>query len=892
MTYLVAALVSAVVSLGFAPAQMQLFGAPTTGANYVANTLKLPNLLSKNCLGTDGSGLVQEGTCTGGGGGGGGTWATTTSTVAGRLINYSLNTTDIVAIGSNSTTTAEYWFDPNTLTSYLSFASSTGITASSFFGGNGSASVPSYTFTNDATIGLFRSASGVLGLAGNAVSIASELYHEGDTDTTLTFSNDQITLGVGGVSFLDLLEGATDILTANPSGLDVDFIIESDTHIDAFQVIGSDGSIDFGAYDCSANLNSGKLTVDASGNVTCADDLSGSGGVGLSTSTPIVDTYVIYGTSASTVGAEAAFTYDDATNALTIGSGGAGDSTMLFGPDTSNQWILGYDETDKSFAIASSTALGTLNALTISKGGLVSASNATTTLLTASTAWLTNLFIGADTLAEYISDTAGAFFTGNTETGITVTYQDADNTVDVVCDTASGSVFGCLSSTDWTTFNNKQAALTFSYPLQNSANTISLAFGTTTANSWSLLQNFTAATSTNLGITNSLSFGGVTGNSWDDFCVSITGSADLCDGSDATGGGGATFGQAWETYGAGGWIAPTTTLGVIVSASSTFTQLLNVGDLFATGDLEALGSLEAGGYLFLSGASSEFTLGASGAIFQQDGDGALTFVGNGDASGEVHTLTFNLDDTANTIGVSSLTATDIDWAALNLTTSGRLTSGSMTVTSLTSALLATDGSGVFSEYAGSSCTNQAVTAISALGVATCTTLNGSYLDLTANYAWTGNQDFGGSAFLEIPNGANPTANDPGEIAHDTTDNQLIVDDFVMPMNNVKIWSATISSTTPEFITAGLLKIPTQLDGYTMTAIRCSVQNGTSKVIAVEDESTNSTEDITCAASVTSDDGTITNASVTAAEEMYIDFGATSGAVDYVAISVFGTWTRE
>lgn len=78
----------------------------------------------------------------------------------------------------------------------------------------------------------------------------------------------------------------------------------------------------------------------------------------------------------------------------------------------------------------------------------------------------------------------------------------------------------------------------------------------------------------------------------------------------------------------------------------------------------------------------------------------------------------------------------------------------------------------------------------------------------------------------------------------------------------------------------------------MTAIRCSVQSGTSKVIAVEDESTNSTEDITCATSVTSDDGSITNATATAAEEMYIDFGATTGTVDYVSISVFGNWSRE
>ncbi len=50
---------------------------------------------------------------TGGGGSGGGTWATTTSQTSGQLVNYSNNDTDVVAIGSNSSTTAEIFFDPN-----------------------------------------------------------------------------------------------------------------------------------------------------------------------------------------------------------------------------------------------------------------------------------------------------------------------------------------------------------------------------------------------------------------------------------------------------------------------------------------------------------------------------------------------------------------------------------------------------------------------------------------------------------------------------------------------------------------------------------------------------------------------------------------------------------
>ena len=46
------------------------------------------------------------------------------------------------------------------------------------------------------------------------------------------------------------------------------------------------------------------------------------------------------------------------------------------------------------------------------------------------------------TLAEYIADTAGAMFTSNTETGITATYQDADNTIDLVVGTLNQDTTG------------------------------------------------------------------------------------------------------------------------------------------------------------------------------------------------------------------------------------------------------------------------------------------------------------------------------------------------------------------------------------------------------------------------------------------------------------------
>lgn len=209
------------------------------------------------------------------------------------------------------------------------------------------------------------------------------------------------------------------------------------------------------------------------------------------------------------------------------------------------------------------------------------------------------------------------------------------------------------------------------------------------------------------------------------------------------------------------------------------------------------------------------------------------------------------------------------------------------------------------QFAGSitSATTTATSTLPRLHVTTAFNLLGDYitnvstwfttrLQAVTSAVLTGTWDFGGATFLEIPNGTSPTANDPGEIAHDTTGDQLIVDDYVMGSAVQKIWGTTIASTSPAFISGGLLPVPTYIDGYTITRIQCHVTGGTSKVIAVEDASANSSEDITCGTTNTTDDGSITNATYTASELSSIDFGATSGSVNYVTISVFGTITRE
>ena len=54
--------------------------------------------------------------------------------------------------------------------------------------------------------------------------------------------------------------------------------------------------------------------------------------------------------------------------------------------------------------------------------------------------------VDGTTLAEYISDTTGAMVSSNTETGITVTYQDSDNTIDFAIDAAQTAITSIYNS--------------------------------------------------------------------------------------------------------------------------------------------------------------------------------------------------------------------------------------------------------------------------------------------------------------------------------------------------------------------------------------------------------------------------------------------------------------
>ncbi len=65
--------------------------------------------------------------------------------------------------------------------------------------------------------------------------------------------------------------------------------------------------------------------------------------------------------------------------------------------------------------------------------------------------------VDGTTLAEYIADTAGAMFTSNTETGITATYQDADNTIDLAVGTLNQDTTGTAAIATTVTITDNES---------------------------------------------------------------------------------------------------------------------------------------------------------------------------------------------------------------------------------------------------------------------------------------------------------------------------------------------------------------------------------------------------------------------------------------------------
>lgn len=273
------------------------------------------------------------------GGTGGGTWSTTTSTVAGQLINYPNNNTDIPTIGSTSTTTAKFYFDPNTSRSFLTYASSTGLTATSLFatticlsgdtcrttwptggasGGYSFTPTVNYGANNQATTGIMWFQNGM-----NA-STTSNFVYASSTQLTVFDSAYLATTGFSPSVLMGTTTFAAGVKAVIASGANPVTLMLDSTSATGMYTIYRNSSRDFGYIGSGASLftgSSGALTdfsIRASQilslGVGSGEDMriNANGLVGIATTSP-ASTLDVYGSFATRVTTITATTTLDST---------------------------------------------------------------------------------------------------------------------------------------------------------------------------------------------------------------------------------------------------------------------------------------------------------------------------------------------------------------------------------------------------------------------------------------------------------------------------------------------------------------------------------------------------------------------------------------------------
>jgi len=211
---------------------------------------------------------------------------------------------------------------------------------------------------------------------------------DGDTNTSITFSgSDVITIATGGASRLTIGDGALSPVTNNQIDLGTASLEFKDGYFD--------GTV---TADAFAGPLTGNVTGNVSGTAATVTTAAQSNITSLGTLTTLTVDNII--TNGTTIG------HTDDTDLLTLASGVL---TVAGELDAVSLDISGDADID-----------GTLEADAITIGGI--------------------------TLAETIADTVGAMVTSNTESGITVAYDDADNTLDFTVGTLNQNTTGSAAT--------------------------------------------------------------------------------------------------------------------------------------------------------------------------------------------------------------------------------------------------------------------------------------------------------------------------------------------------------------------------------------------------------------------------------------------------------------
>ena len=236
---------------------------------------------------------------------------------------------------------------------------------------------------------------------------------------------------------------ALDGLTAGTVLASKYVLVDSNKDIGTFRNITLSGELDAGSLDVSGDADiDGTLEADAItiGGITLAETIADTVGAMVSSNTETGITV----------------SYEDGDNTLDFALGASQTTiTSLLATDIK----IGEDnETKIDFETADTINFyaGNEKQLILTDGALTPGSNAILDLGTDALEFKDAYFdgtveadaitIGGVTLAETIADTVGAMVGSNTETGIAVTYEDSDNTLDFVI--GAGSIVNSMLADD------------------------------------------------------------------------------------------------------------------------------------------------------------------------------------------------------------------------------------------------------------------------------------------------------------------------------------------------------------------------------------------------------------------------------------------------------------
>ena len=344
----------------------------------------------------------------------------------------SITTTGNVAVGGNLTVTGTTTFNGGTITM-------------------GDAATDNVVFGADVDSNIIPDDDDTYDL-GSSSQQWRNLYIDGTAEIdTLAINGTTVTSTAAELNILDgVTASATDInlidgITNGTVIASKAIVTDSNKDITGGRNITISGELDAATLDISGDADiDGTLEADAItiNGVTLAETISDTVGAMVSSNTE----------SGITVA------YDDS------------DNTLDFTVGTLNQDTTGTAATVTTAAQPNITSLGTLTTLTVDNviiNGSTIGHTGDTDLITVASGVVTvageldatsldisgdadidgtleadAITIGGVTLAETISDTVGAMVTSNTETGITVAYQDADNTLDFTIGTLNQDTTG------------------------------------------------------------------------------------------------------------------------------------------------------------------------------------------------------------------------------------------------------------------------------------------------------------------------------------------------------------------------------------------------------------------------------------------------------------------